>query len=158
MGTPSIDLSLVIDAPAVVVVRAFFETDALRAWWGVSCAFAVPRTLAPYALQWPTTEFRDDVLGRLGGIFTGTVMQVDESRGFFVANAHWLPPDGDPIGPMAFEVACATPKGRGFTDATELRMTQRGFEKSERWRRYYQVIGAGYDRALHSLKALLDRP
>ena len=31
----------------------------------------------PYAIEWPPTEFGDDVLGRLGGVFRGTVMQFD---------------------------------------------------------------------------------
>jgi hypothetical protein len=31
-------------------------------------------------------------------------------RGFFVADAFWLPPDGDPIGLMAFEAV--TPAAR----------------------------------------------
>ena len=63
-----------------------------------------PRVLGPYAIEWPPTDYRDDVLGRLGGVFRGTVMQFDAGRGFFVADAFWLPPDGDPIGPMALEV------------------------------------------------------
>jgi hypothetical protein len=34
---------------------------------------------------------------------------------------------------------------------------QTGFEESRRWRRYYDVIGHGWERALASLKALLER-
>jgi hypothetical protein len=36
-------------------------------------------------------------------------------------------------------------------------VNQRGFEEGARWRRYYEVIGPGWDRALHALKALLER-
>jgi hypothetical protein len=98
------------------------------------------------------TEFRDDVLGRLGGVFRGTVMQYHAKQGFFVADAYWLPPDGDPIGPMALHIT-VRPEANG----TELHIVQSGFEESERWRRYYQVIGQGWDRALSSLKGLLEK-
>ena len=87
-------------------------------------------------------------------MFRGTVMQFDPGRGFFVADAYWLPPDGDPIGPMALEVTC-TPVGRRGTD--RVRVTQTGFEESARWRRYYEVVGVGWERALASLKSLLEQ-
>ena len=34
---------------------------------------------------------------------------------------------------------------------------QTGFEESVRWRRYYEVIGVGWERALESLKVLLEK-
>jgi len=95
------------------------------------------------------------VLGRLGGVFRGTVMQYQADRGFFVADAFWLPPDGDPIGPMVFEVQL-TPAGENGT-GTEVRVMQHGYEESERWRRYYEVIALGWTRALTSLKSLLEK-
>ena len=39
--------------------------------------------------------------------FTRTVMEFKPGREFFLADAYWLPPDGDPIGPMALEVTCS---------------------------------------------------
>ncbi|MEN3336405.1 MAG: hypothetical protein V7647_81, partial [Acidobacteriota bacterium] len=38
-----------------------------------------------------------------------------------------------------------------------VRVTQTGFEESERWRRYYEVIDVGWTRALASLKSLLEQ-
>jgi len=110
-----------------------------------------PRALGPYAVEWAPTDFRDDVLGRLGGVFRGTVVQFQSAEGFFVADAFWLPPDGDPIGPMALEVACH-PAERG----TMVRVTQSGFENGVRWRRYHEVVLHGWERALASLKSLLE--
>ena len=156
---PGLDISAVIGAPPQRVLKAFFEPDALHAWWQVAHAVTAPRVLGPYAVAWETTEFRDEVLGRLGGVFRGTVMQFQADRGFFVADVFWLPPDGDPIGPMAFEVVCtpAGPNGTNSTSGTHVRVTQQGYEDSERWRRYYEVIGDGWERALASLKALLEK-
>ena len=67
---------------------------------------------------------------------------------------------------MAFEVAC-TPAGQNGASSTSstssaaatahVRITQQGYEESERWRRYYEVIGDGWERALVSLKALLEK-
>ena len=54
----------------------------------------------------PTPE-ADDILGRLGGVFYGSVMEYKAGRELFVADAWWLPPDGDPIGPMSLQVHCS---------------------------------------------------
>jgi uncharacterized protein YndB with AHSA1/START domain len=151
-AAPGLDLSIGIAAPPTLVMRAFFDADALGAWWSVTRSVTTPRVLGPYAVEWPPTEFRDEVLGRLGGVFRGTVMQFEAGRSFFVADAFWLPPDGDPIGPMALEVTC-TPSDGG----TDVRVTQRGFEESPRWRRYYEVVTVGWQRALKSMKMLLEK-
>jgi len=151
-AAPVLDRSIVIAAPAGRVLKAFFDADALNAWWQVAHAVTTPRALGPFVVEWAPTDFRDEVLGRLGGVFRGTVMQFDPGLGFFVSDAFWLPPDGAPIGPMALEVTC-TAAGSG----TVLRVMQSGFEESDRWRRYYEVIGNGWDRALVSLKSLLEK-
>ena len=151
-AAPALELSIVIAAPPARVLHAFFDPDALGAWWLVAHAVATPRALGPYVVEWAPTDFRDELLGRLGGVFRGTVIQYDPARGFFVADAYWLPPDGEPIGPMALEVTC-----RAAGAGTRLRVTQNGFEESERWRRYYDVIGHGWARALASLKSLLEK-
>jgi hypothetical protein len=117
-----------------------------------------PRTLGAYAIEWEPTDFRDETLGRLGGVFRGTVMQFDPGRGFFVADAYWLPPDGDPIGPMALEVTCTAVTSAGDAEpTTHVRVTQNGFEEGARWRRYYEIIAVGWERALFSLRMLLEK-
>jgi uncharacterized protein YndB with AHSA1/START domain len=153
---PTLDLTIVIGAPASRVLDAFFDRDALAAWWQVVQSVTTPRPLGPYVIEWQPTEFRDEILGRLGGVFRGTVVSVQPERGFFVADGFWLPPDGEPIGPMALEVTCAT-KGHEANIETTLRVVQTGCDDSLRWRRYYEVIGYGWERALASLKALLEQ-
>jgi len=149
---PTLDVAVVIAAPPSRILKAFFEPEALNAWLQVAHAVTMPRLLGPYAMSWPATEFRDETLGRLGGVFRGTVMQYQAGHGFFVADVYFLPPDGDPIGPMAFEVAC-TPE----ESSTRVRVSQRGFEEGARWRRYYEVLQPAWERALVALKALLER-
>ena len=163
LAAPTLDFSLVINAPPHRVLKAFFDADALGAWWQVTRSVTTPRALGPYAVEWAPADFSDDILGRLGGVFRGTVMQFEPGRGFFVADAYWLPPDGDPIGPMALDVTCGAIEvpgvGEGQPDgfATRVRLRQSGFEESERWRRYYEVISVGWERALASLKVLLEK-
>ena len=146
---------MIVAAPARVL-KAFFDADALGAWWQVAHSVTTPRALGPYAIEWNPTDFRDEVLGRLGGVFRGTVMQFDPGHGFFVADCFWLPPDGDPIGPMALEVDC-TPAGPHAASGTRLHVRQSGFEESARWRRYYEIVGNGWERALASLRSLLEK-
>ncbi len=153
MRAPSLDVTAVIAAPNGRVLHAFFDADALNAWWQVARSVTTPRVLGPYAIEWAPTDFRDDLLGRLGGVFRGTIVRFQAGDGFVVADAFWLPPDGEPIGPMALEVTLQV-EGAG---ATRVRVTQTGFEESARWRRYYEVIGLGWSRALASLKSLLEK-
>src|SRR5690349_12172838 len=110
---PSLDTSIVIAAPPGRVLRAFFDSGALGAWWHAARSVTVPRVLGPYVIEWAPTDFADDLLGRLGGVFRGTVIQCESEHGFFVADAFWLPPDGDPIGPMALEVTCTSADQEG---------------------------------------------
>jgi uncharacterized protein YndB with AHSA1/START domain len=149
---PGLDLAIEIAAPPTRVMHAFFDPDALGAWWSIARSVTTPRVLGPFVVEWRPTEFRDEILGRLGGVFRGTIMQFEAGRAFFVADAFWLPPDGDPIGPMALEITCAP-----STAGTEVRVVQRGFEESVRWRRYYEVVTVGWQRALKSMKMLLEK-
>ena len=151
----TLDVSILIEAPPSLVLNAFFDPAALAAWWQIVRSVTSPRALGPYTLEWRPTDFRDEILGRLGGIFRGTVMQFQPSEGFFVADGFWLPPDGDPIGPMALEVTC-TAIGQNRSASTQLRVTQTGCDDSVRWQRYYEVIRHGWERALTSLKMLLE--
>jgi uncharacterized protein YndB with AHSA1/START domain len=150
---PSLDMTAVIAAPAGRVMQAFFDPGALSAWWQVAHSVTTPRVLGPYAIEWVPTEFRDEVLGRLGGVFRGTIVQFQPGQGFFVADAFWLPPDGEAIGPMALEVKLQVES----SGATRVHVTQTGFEESARWRRYYEVVEIGWTRALASLKTLLEK-
>jgi len=143
--------SLTIDAPPAPVLDAFFNHDALSVWWNVKRSLCVARPLGVYAVEWETTEWRDEVLGRLGGSFKGTVIEFKPEREFFVADAYWLPPDGDPIGPMALEARCSVVSGR-----TVLHLRQSGFEDTTRWTRYYDVISTGWAVALEALKKYVE--
>jgi uncharacterized protein YndB with AHSA1/START domain len=155
------DVSIVIAAPPARVLRAFFDRAALSAWWQALASVTTPRPFGPYVVEWRTTDFRDEVLGRLGGVLRGTVIQIDPAEGFFLADVYWLPPDGDPIGPMAIAVTISTappdPEHPVSGELTQLRIHQTGFEDSPRWRRYYAVFGAGWERAAQTLKGLLER-
>jgi uncharacterized protein YndB with AHSA1/START domain len=145
---------LTIKALPSKVLDAFFDANALVAWWEVSRAVCVPRPLGSYAVEWQPTRWRDDVLGRLGGSFNGTVMDFVPGREFFVAELYWHPPDGDPIGPMALEVTC-TDHGPFHT---EVCVHQSGCDPdSPRWLRYYEVMQSGWGVALNALKQHLEQ-
>jgi uncharacterized protein YndB with AHSA1/START domain len=145
--------AVVVEAPPERVLAAFFDPDDLAEWWQAVRSVTVPRTLGMYAIEWHTTEVRDVLLGRLGGAFHGTVMDYRPGEEFFVADAYWSPPDGDPIGPMAMEVRCAPDGPR----ATRLVVRQSADDEGPRWRRYFEVVAAGWQQALADLKQYLER-
>ena len=141
-----------IAAPAPSVLDAFFEPVALAGWWDVTRSLCLPKPLGSYAVEWAPTEWRDDVLGRLGGTLNGTVMEFRPGQEFFVAELYWHPPDGDPLGPMALEVSC-TIDGT----ASVLTVRQSGHdERSPRWERYYQLLASNWGPALKRLKSYLE--
>ncbi len=40
---------------------------------------------------------------------------------------------------------------------TRIRVVQSGYEEGPRWRRYYEVIAQGWERALEGMKSLLEK-
>ena len=153
---PALDVSLDIRAVPRVVIDAFFDGAALARWWPATRSVTTPRPLGPYAIEWASDE-RDEMLGRLGGVLSGTVMQFEPTRGFFVAEVFWLPPNGPPIGPMALEVACRLGVTSDGLPCTKVRVTQDGFDESARWRRYYAVAQSHWRGLLESLKLKLEK-
>jgi len=138
---------MILAADPATVFSCFFTPDALRAWWQTVRSVTTPVPFGVYAVEWPATPYRDDLLGALGGVFHGTVVDVKLGRGFLVADAYWVPPEGDPIGPMALEIECADdPAG------CRLKVRQSGFEPAPRWRRYYAVVSRGWQLSLAALK------
>lgn len=145
------DHAIVIRASPERVLEAFFDPDALAAWWLTRRSVTTPRPLGVYAVEWPPTAESDPVLGRLGGVFYGIVMEHRPGRELFVADAWWIPPDTDPLGPMALQVECSRED-----DACRLRVRQSGFEDTARFRRYYAVIERGWHISMAGLKAHLE--
>ena len=146
------DHSVVITAAPTQVLAAFFDPGALAVWWRAVRSVTTPRPLGIYAIEWEATPFQDDVLGTLGGVFYGTVMEFRHGQEFFLADAYWLPPESDPIGPMALEISC-----RIDGPATRLEVRQSGAQDSARWQRYYDIIEAGWVDSLASLKQYLEQ-
>ena len=155
---PSVRHSLLIAASPARVQSAFFDPGALAVWWRTVRSVTTPRLFGAFAVEWETTDYRDDVLGALGGAFHGTVVEYKPGQEFFIADAFWVPPEGEPIGPMALEVVCDPHPSRPRpATATLLRVAQRGYERGERWSRYYDIINTGWLHALQALKAYLER-
>jgi len=143
--------TLLINAAPTRVMAAFFDPQALAAWWQVARSVTTPRAMGIFAVEWPPTADADDLLGRLGGVFCGRVMDYRAGRELFIADAWWLPPDGDPIGPMALHITCEM-----SGPVCRLHVKQSGFEDTPRWRRYYAVIASGWRSSLAALKEYVE--
>jgi uncharacterized protein YndB with AHSA1/START domain len=139
--------SLMIAAPPAAIYEYFFSPEALAVWWQAARSVTTPVPFGVYAVQWATTSYRDELLGPLGGVFHGTVVDVRPGSQFLVADAYWVPPEGDPLGPMALHVTCH-PEAAGC----RLHVRQDGYEPSPRWRRYYAVVSRGWQISLTALK------
>lgn len=149
----SVEHTVIVQATPERVLAAFFSAQDLEVWWQVVRSVTVPRSLGTYSVEWRTTDHRDPLLGTLGGTFHGMVMDFQPGSEFFVADAYWQPPDGEPIGPMALEVRCRPQVG---SHTTRLTVRQTGDDDGPRWQRYFEVTSAGWQRALSELKHYLD--
>ena len=138
---------ILIAAPPTAVFDCFFAPEALAQWWQAARSVTTPVALGVYAVEWSTTDEPDDILGPLGGVFHGTLVEVRTGHQFLVANAYWIPPAGDPIGPMVFEVTC-----RPDPEGCRLHIRQDGYDPSPRWQRYYAVLSRGWQASLAALK------
>lgn len=155
MPTPTVpicDQSIEIAAPADFILEAFFDAHALSCWWHCVRSVTAARPLGIYAVEWETTPFSDDLLGVLGGHFYGTVMDYRAGDAFFLAEVYWLPPESEPVGPMALHVTCVS-----FDRDTRVRVVQSGFEESPRWRRYYELMEQGWASSLKELKKYCEQ-
>lgn len=147
------DATIDIEASPDAVHAAFFSAESLADWLGARASVTTPRPMGVYAVEWPTADDADPLLGPFGGAFYGMVIDVRPGRELFLADTYWMPPDGDPVGPMAVHLTCE-PTSVG----TRVRLHQGGCDDSPRWRRYYRVMGARWIEALARLKAKLEAP
>ena len=143
---------LIVSASPAVVYQCFFAPDALRAWWHVTRSVTTPVPFGVYAIEWATTPYRDDVLGPLGGVFHGTVVDARPGKQFLVAECWWVPPEGHPLGPMALQVTCDADG-----DGCRLHVRQEGYESSPRWKRYFAIVSRGWQISLAALKRYAER-
>jgi uncharacterized protein YndB with AHSA1/START domain len=148
-----VERTILIQVPPERVLNAFFDPRDLGKWWRAVRSVTVPRPLGTYALEWHSTDYQDEVLGRLGGAFHGTVMDYRSGEEFFVADAYWSPPDSDPIGPSALEVTCVPIDAGRHTQLTVRHSAEDG---GPRWQRYFEVVAAGWQLALSDLKQYLE--
>ena len=150
----NVEHTVIIQATPERVMAAFFDSQDLSVWWQVVRSVTVPRPLGSFAVEWESTDYRDELLGRLGGTFHGTVIEYRAGVEFFIGDAYWQPPEGEPIGPMALDVQL---RQQGSSHITRLSVRQSGEDDGPRWKRYFEVVSAGWQRALGELKAYLDR-
>src|SRR3954466_3559971 len=105
-SSPEFEYSLLINAAPTRVLAAFFDPRALEHWWQAVRSVTTPRAMGIFAIEWQPTADADDLLGRLGGVFYGRVMDYRPGRELFVADALTDVCDGDPDGPTALAGSC----------------------------------------------------
>jgi uncharacterized protein YndB with AHSA1/START domain len=153
-GPPSFVVRTVVNAPIARVMQAFFSHTDLSYWWQAERSVTVARPSGPFAITWPASETRDELLGPLGGTLHGTVMDYTPDRTVFVADVYWQPPvSGEPLGPMALEIIC---QPEADPQQTRVTVRQSASDEGPRWHRYFAVTEDGWTGALATLKDYLE--
>ena len=135
-------------------MQAFFTDADLKSWWGVTRAFTVARPLGMYAIEWESTDFKDEVLGRLGGAFHGTIID-------YRPNARVLPRRS--LLAAARRRSDRPDGARGALPPARQRPPDDADGQAERRRRrpalgaLLQIMGRGWEGALGEMKDFIDR-
>lgn len=153
VGPPSFVVRTVVEAPVARVMGAFFSHTDMTYWWQAERSVAVARPSGVFAVSWPTSDSRDELLGPLGGTLHGTVMDYTPDRTLFVADVYWQPPAGEPLGPMALEIMC---QPESDPARTRLTVRQSASDEGPRWHRYFALSEQGWNDALATLKDYLE--
>ncbi len=143
-----------IPAPPARVMQAFFADADLKSWWRVTRAFTVARPLGMYAIEWESTDFKDEVLGRLGGSFHGTIIDYRPDAAFFLAEVVLAAPRWRADWPDGAQVHCR-PHGNGRSTMVTVRQSGEG--EGPRWERYFAIMERGWEGALREMKAYMER-
>jgi len=151
MAPAKLDVTAVIPAPPRRVMKAFFDAETLHAWWKVSHSVTRRERLActrsSVRRSISTTKFSAALAACSGdrGEMPGRRRFRRRRR---VLAAAWRRADRS-------DGARRLAESRAWR-ATRVHVLQSGFEETPRWRRYYKVVGVGWESALASLKALLE--
>ena len=157
IATPGLDLTIVIVASPEQVLKAFFDADALGAWWQVAHSVTTPRMLGPYADRMDAHRLPRRRPGpprrRLPRHRHAVRRRVRASSSRIASGCR-----PTAIRSVRWRSRCAcTPAGPDVAAGTRVHVRQSGFEESVRWRRYYEIVGDGWERALASLRSLLEK-
>ena len=139
--------SLTIEAPPAAVLDAFFDADALAAWWRVKRSLCVPRPLG--------------VLRRGMGADRVAGRNLRPARRRVSRNGDRVQARTRVLSRRSVLAAARRRSGRSdgargdvhaAGNSTVLHVRQSGWEDSTRWSRYYELIATGFTVALEEMK------
>ena len=67
----SLGSSLLIGSTPARIIAAFFNPRQLGMWWQAARSVTTARPMGVFAVEWNPTGEVDEVLGRVGSVFTG---------------------------------------------------------------------------------------
>ena len=77
----SFEYSLLIRSTPGRIVAAFFDPRQLTMWWQAARSVTTGKPMGVFAVEWSPTGEIDEVLGRVGGVFHGTVIDTPRGQG-----------------------------------------------------------------------------
>lgn len=148
----SFEMQIVIKASSMQVLFAFLSEEAIRAWWGASCAVIQPRPGGLYVIKWDDTHGGEDSqLGPMGGVLAGILDASQAGHYINFGSLHWLSPKGVIYGPTRMLVDVRS-RGNPREKPALLTLNLEHFKSGEGWDRYFEVMQENWKETLESLK------
>lgn len=150
------ELETMIDRPAMQVLFAFTDANAIKAWWKASNAVVQPRPGGLFVVEWkPGVHGRDEILGATGGVLAGILDKAMSGHFVYFGALHWLTPDGETFGPTRLEIDVFS-KNDPRAKPTLLRVRGTAFQSGPGWDRYRDLSARTWEKTLVDLKTYCE--
>ena len=151
----SVERTIIVQAPAGRVLAAFFDPDDLAEWWQASCGRSPCHGRSGiYAVEWARHGLRRrdprPARRRVPRHGHGVPPRPRILRRRGVLESAGGRPDRADGARGALHRQSDTLRARNLT------CRQSGEDEGPRWQRYFQIVGAGWQRALADLKSYLE--
>lgn len=141
----TVETSAIIHTSPENALKAFYEPQMLKGWWGVEKSLIDLRPGGLYILAWQVSETG------IHYVSTGTIDSFTPARELRVRNMAYLTPDKPFLGPMGLTVTVEERE-----DGTNVNILQDGYQEGEIWDWYYQAVVEAWPNAMETLKSYLE--
>lgn len=129
-----------------LAIKAFVNSELLKAWWGVEQSLIVLEPGGIFTLAWNVSinGFKYVTTGIIQSYSPGSILRLE--------NMQYLNPDIPILGPMELSI-----EAESLIEGCELNVMQSGYQSGKDWDWYYDAVVEAWPMALQSLKSTLEK-
>lgn len=141
-----VEVSIQIKTNPENVIKAFTDSELLKAWWGVEKSLIQKKVGGLYTLAWNVSQ------NAIGYVSTGIIEKYDPKHELVIRDFAYLNPDKPFLGPMTLTV-----KTREANGCTDVYLCQDGYQEGAHWDWYFEAVKAAWPEVMKELKEYLEK-